>query len=172
MFYYFLFIHERHRARKREAETQAEGEAGPMQGAQCGTRSLDPGSCPELKADAQPLSHPGIPHLILKLPLGPPSGSRGWGVDRCCAVNSPCESGQQEAGTHLTPAQAKWEVCCGSSVVRQACDPRHRRRPRAAWGPGASHASSAWLPSLHCILGFPWPPQSLLFPCIPQPAYE
>ena len=31
----FLFIHERHRAR--EAETQAEGEAGPMQGALRGT---------------------------------------------------------------------------------------------------------------------------------------
>ena len=24
-----------------------------------------PGSCPEPKADAQPLSHPGIPHLKL-----------------------------------------------------------------------------------------------------------
>ena len=29
--------------REREAETQAEGEAGSMQGAQCGTRSCDPG---------------------------------------------------------------------------------------------------------------------------------
>ena len=33
-----------------EAETQAEGEAGSMQGSQ-----------PEPKADAQPLSHPGVP---------------------------------------------------------------------------------------------------------------
>ena len=31
----YLFIHERHR--EKEAETQAEGEAGPMQGARCGT---------------------------------------------------------------------------------------------------------------------------------------
>ena len=23
-----------------------------------------PGSCPELKADAQPLSHPGVPHIF------------------------------------------------------------------------------------------------------------
>ena len=44
-----------------EAETQAEGgEAGSMQGAQCGTRSWDPGSRPGPKADAQPLSHPGV----------------------------------------------------------------------------------------------------------------
>ena len=43
------------------SETQAEGEAGSMQGARCGTRSWIPGSHPEPKADAQPLSHPGIP---------------------------------------------------------------------------------------------------------------
>ena len=45
---------------QREAETQAEGEADSMQGAQCGTRSRDP----VLKTDAQPLSHPGAPKLI------------------------------------------------------------------------------------------------------------
>ena len=38
---------------ERGRETQAEGEAGSMQGAQCETRSPDPGSRPELKADAQ-----------------------------------------------------------------------------------------------------------------------
>ena len=37
--------------REREAETQAEGEAGSMQGAQCGTDPETPGSCPEPKAD-------------------------------------------------------------------------------------------------------------------------
>ena len=42
---------------QREAETQAEGEPDSMQGARCGTRSREPGSHPELKADAQPLSH-------------------------------------------------------------------------------------------------------------------
>ena len=46
---------------EREADTQAEGEAGFPRGAQCGIRSRDPGLCPELKADAQPLSHPGVP---------------------------------------------------------------------------------------------------------------
>ena len=43
------------------AETQAEGEAGSMQGAQCEVQSWIPGSYREPKADAQPLSHSGIP---------------------------------------------------------------------------------------------------------------
>ena len=51
-----LFIHERHR----ETGTQAEGEAGSMQEARCGIRSQDPRTTPP-KADAQQLSHPGIP---------------------------------------------------------------------------------------------------------------
>ena len=38
----YLFL----RAPEREAETQAEGEAGSMQGAQGGTRSWDPGVTP------------------------------------------------------------------------------------------------------------------------------
>ena len=46
---------------QREADTQAEGEAGPSQGAQCGTQSQIPGSQPEPKAGAQSLSHPGVP---------------------------------------------------------------------------------------------------------------
>ena len=37
-FFKIVFIHER----QREAETQAEREAGSMWGAQCGTRSQDP----------------------------------------------------------------------------------------------------------------------------------
>ena len=49
----------RYRERQSEAETQAEGEAGFLQGAQYGTRSGIPGSHPEQKADAQPLS--GVP---------------------------------------------------------------------------------------------------------------
>ena len=51
--FYLLLIHEK----EREAETQAEGEAGSMLGLDPGT----PGSCPGPKADAEPLSHPGIP---------------------------------------------------------------------------------------------------------------
>ena len=50
---------------EREAETQAEGEAGSLQGARCGTRSQDPGRVP--KADAQPRSHPGVPVEQIKL---------------------------------------------------------------------------------------------------------
>ena len=54
-----LFIHERQK--EREAETWAEGEVGSLQGAQCETRSWGLVSHPEPKADAQPLSHPGVP---------------------------------------------------------------------------------------------------------------
>ena len=43
--------------RGREAETQAEGEAGSLRGARHGT----PGSHPGTKAGAQLLSHPGVP---------------------------------------------------------------------------------------------------------------
>ena len=52
---------------ERKAETQSEGEAGSLQGARPDA-GLDPrtlGSCPGLKEDAQPLSHPGIPLYVL-----------------------------------------------------------------------------------------------------------
>ena len=50
-------------------ETQAEGEAGSVQGARRGTRSRDPGVTPRAgggrKAEAQPPSHPRVPNTIL-----------------------------------------------------------------------------------------------------------
>ena len=56
--------------REREAETQAEGETGSMQGARpdAGHNPGFPGSYPRLKADAKPLSHPGCPvsDLLIK----------------------------------------------------------------------------------------------------------
>ena len=48
----------------REAETQAEGEVGSMQGAHVGFDPGTPGSHPGLKAGVQLLSHPGIPEII------------------------------------------------------------------------------------------------------------
>ena len=67
MFFFLkiLFIHEKHR--EKEAETQEREKQAP-----CGKpdAGLDPrisGSCPEPKADGQPLSHPGIPRAeVLK----------------------------------------------------------------------------------------------------------
>ena len=53
----------RERERNREAETQAEGKAGFMQGARCGTQFPDFRITPGLKAGAKPLSHPGIPNF-------------------------------------------------------------------------------------------------------------
>ena len=56
--FFYLFT----RDTETEAETQAEGEAGSLQGPRCGTQSQDPGSRPEPKTDAQPLSHPDAPN--------------------------------------------------------------------------------------------------------------
>ena len=50
---------------QREAETQAEGEAGSMhQEPDVGIDPGSPGSCPGPKAGAELLHHPGIPILI------------------------------------------------------------------------------------------------------------
>ena len=49
---------------QREAETQAEGEADSLQGAPCRTPS--PGSHPEPKSGAQPLSYAGVPEVVFK----------------------------------------------------------------------------------------------------------
>ena len=62
---FYLFIHERNR--KREAETQAEGEAVSMQGTQCGTRSLVSRITPWAEGSAKPLSHLGCPISMIFL---------------------------------------------------------------------------------------------------------
>ena len=59
IFYLSIRDTEREREREREAETQAEGQASSMQEAQY-SPPRTPGSPPESKADAQPLSHPGV----------------------------------------------------------------------------------------------------------------
>ena len=57
----FKFIYDSHR--EREAETQAEGEAGSMhREPDVGIDPGSPGSRPGPKAGAKPLRHPGIPH--------------------------------------------------------------------------------------------------------------
>ena len=52
------------RNREREAETQAEGKAGPTQGARHGTPSQDSKIRPWAEGGAKPLSHPGCPVLL------------------------------------------------------------------------------------------------------------
>ena len=46
---------------EREAETQAEGEAGSVQGARCWTQSLVSRITPWAEGGAKPLSHLGCP---------------------------------------------------------------------------------------------------------------
>ena len=47
--------------REREAERQAEGEAGSMQGARCRTRFWVSRITPSAEGSAKSLSHPGLP---------------------------------------------------------------------------------------------------------------
>ena len=55
--------------REREAETQAEGEAGSMhREPDAGFDPGSPGSCPGPKAGAKLLCHPGIPRLSFYSP--------------------------------------------------------------------------------------------------------
>ena len=56
--------------RDREREAEAEGEAGSMQGAQCGTPSQEPRVTPEPKEDTQPLSYTGAQQCYFWVKLG------------------------------------------------------------------------------------------------------
>ena len=61
-FFFFFFFNGRHAVREREAETQAEGEAGSMhREPDVGFDPESPGSRPGPKAGAKLLRHPGIP---------------------------------------------------------------------------------------------------------------
>ena len=51
--------------RDREAETQAEGEAAPLQGAGCGTGFLDPRITPRAEGSGSTAEPPGCPKTYL-----------------------------------------------------------------------------------------------------------
>ena len=55
---FYLFIHERHTERQRFKQRKKQA---PCREPDAGLYPRTPGSHPEPKADAQPLSHPGIP---------------------------------------------------------------------------------------------------------------
>ena len=58
LFRSYLFIHERHRERQRCRQTEKQA---PCREADAGLDPRTLGSCPEPKAEAQPLSYPGVP---------------------------------------------------------------------------------------------------------------
>ena len=58
-----LFIHERHTERGGQRHRQREKQA-PCREPDTGLDPDTPGSRPELKADTQPLSHPGVPQKV------------------------------------------------------------------------------------------------------------
>ena len=65
LIFFLFFIYGSHTEREREAETQAEGEAGSMhREPDVGFDPGFPGSRPGPKAGAKPLRHPGIPRTI------------------------------------------------------------------------------------------------------------
>ena len=59
---FYLFIHERHREKEKQRHRQREKQA-PCRESHVGLDPRTPGSRPEPKAEAQLLSHPGIPSL-------------------------------------------------------------------------------------------------------------
>ena len=61
---FYLFIHERHRVRQRHRQREKRAPCRDPD-AELDPRTL--GSCPELKADAQPLSHSGVPTNSISL---------------------------------------------------------------------------------------------------------
>ena len=65
LFYDFIYLFMRDTLKEREAETQAEEEAGSMQEARRGTRSRVSRITPWAEGGAKPLSHPGCPDFLL-----------------------------------------------------------------------------------------------------------
>ena len=63
---FYLFIYEREGERERERERQRQREKqAPCKEPDVGLDPGSPGSRPEPKADTQPLSHPGAPHMSI-----------------------------------------------------------------------------------------------------------
>ena len=54
---------------EKEAETQAEGEAGSSQGARCETWSQDPGITPWAEGSTNSLHHPECPYITFQKKL-------------------------------------------------------------------------------------------------------
>ena len=61
---FYLFIHERHRERQKHRQREKQAPCGEPD---VGFDPRIPGSCPGLKADAQPLSHPDAPWIYSSL---------------------------------------------------------------------------------------------------------
>ena len=77
-FFYLDFIYLFMRDTEKEAETQAEGEAGSLRGPRCGTRSQDPGITPWTEGRCSTAEPPERPRTMpLKW-----SGVDGWTL--CC----------------------------------------------------------------------------------------
>ena len=104
---------------QRETETQAEGEAGSL--LDLGT----PGSHPELKADAQPLSHPGTLQMEWRVRVVGVVGQAGgcwrvqdWGED--------AQESQSEALVAVSLSQHRSGQATGAGGITRTGSPTTR----------------------------------------------
>ena len=119
---------------QREAETQAEGEGGSPQGAQCGTRSQDPGTMPRAKGRCSTTEPPWCPskykscfsvknvgraHYIscvfLMLKTNPRQECNDTPFHGSLSLTSPAEEGNKEPWLLLIPTTQ-----AGPSQVRHS----------------------------------------------------
>ena len=142
---------------EREAETQAEGEAGSLQGAQCGTRFWDPGIVPWAKGGRSTTEPPGVPkNLYCKtsrgLKVAQPLGKQGWllvpsaaGADAFpdllagwqmsvagAGPYAPASPGRLGQGTEATAREAAWSP---PTLRRRPAGPLHVWHCRATAAP-------------------------------------
>ena len=98
LFIYFLkilFIYSRETQRQSQRHRQRDKQA-PCREPNVGLDLRTPGSGPELKADAQPLSHPGVPKAIFLniASLIPPNNAAlegcVWGTTSECIIHIDC----------------------------------------------------------------------------------
>ena len=144
-FFKILFIQERHTERGRQRHWQREKQA-PCREPYVGLYPRTPGSCPEPKADAQPLSHPGAPHLVI-LNKGWPQQLFGRLMSEINCIHLTSVNCKLASGYDLLEPQfpqlsngAMAPHCAGSSLLRRLTCVKHacRRVPL-----GASHTVSA-----------------------------
>ena len=158
IFFKILFIY----SWEKEAETQAEGEAGSMQGNWCGTRSGVSRVTPWAKGAAKPLSHPGCPS-ICSLLIAVHLLVKGQESDLYPRLQSPPVSAfgalhfkahnQASATRPKSPGQCHKEGCvaymCWFSNHQLTFPPREQSQAQriVTEGPKKGKCSHVWVPS-------------------------
>ena len=150
-------MHERYR----EAETQAEGEAGCLREARCGTRSQDPGistwaegRCSTTGATQE------SPQVHFYEPLGCQPG-RGSQMQTPSPEWSEERAGHRHTAGKWLPGTQPWVVTCCWATSRVNCVPSLSSAPTRLGEPAEGIVLMGWGDQ-----GFP---ESLPFLCLPCP---